>query len=156
MFSSDSATRWFGLSFPAYNARYTWYIYGVYCKMGDHMLSSTCCQNQKKCPWDSFLLDPFFPFPERASFWKGFQTHLEIQAWLPLEYASEDSSAFFHQTQRWELPLCTQVIICTKHQWITHIIRGAICVSTPLKINILHIIMEVWFRSFSFLNGWWL
>ena len=45
--------------------------------MGDHMLSSTCCQNQKKCPWDSFLLDPFFPFPEMASFWKGFQTHLE-------------------------------------------------------------------------------
>lgn len=96
----------------------------VYCKMGDHMLSSTCCQNQKKCPWDSFLLDPFFPFPERASFWKAFQTHLEIQAWLPLEYASEDSSAFFHQTQnaKMELPLYTQVIICTKHQWITHII----------------------------------
>ena len=69
MFSSDSGTRWFWSSFPAYNARYTWYIMYT-AKWGDHMLSSTCCQNQKKCPWDSFLLDPFFPFPERASFWK--------------------------------------------------------------------------------------
>ena len=27
---------------------------------------------------------------------------------------------------------------------------------TPWKINMEHVLMEVWFRSFSFINGWWL
>ena len=27
---------------------------------------------------------------------------------------------------------------------------------TPWKIHMDHVLMEVWFRSFSFLNGWWL
>ena len=47
-----------------------------------------------------------------------------------------------------------QLQFCPLPQVFARVTPHQICALTPLKINGWNMITEVWFRSFSFLNGW--